>query len=96
MAAKNYIKMGIPVLTVPIDITGLGIVTGVFKYIKPNKDQGYFTGLLDAQNSVMTYQLENVDIDIEGEWSIWAYFTDGSGRTGRGDTTKIYFYNSEE
>lgn len=82
-----------PVLSSPIDVTGLSIASGEFRYIKPDNTEGQFVGTLNAGSSTMTYQLENTDIDMAGVWKFWAVFTDTNSRKSRGDTTEITFEN---
>ncbi len=95
--SKNYIRESKKSLKSLVDITALDIVSAEFKYIDPDGDEGVFTNaLLATTNDYVYYNITDTDVLKEGTWSIWCIYTDSSGDTIRGDTTKIIFQDNSK
>ena len=80
-------------LTSPVKVDDLGIVSATFKFIKPSNATGTFVATVDSENDQVTYDTGAGDINENGEWSIWATYTDSNGRFTRARTTKHIFHN---
>ena len=65
------------------------------KYTKPSGTEGtadgYYTALLDADNTTLYYEFQSGDIDEAGIWTFWPYVVIG-GRVADGDRIKKKFY----
>ena len=66
------------------DLTG---ATCLIKYKKPNGETGSWSATIDTSdddNSIMYYNVEAGDIDVNGIWYFWAYVTWSTGSIGIG------------
>jgi hypothetical protein len=71
------------------DITGAAVV--LIKYVKPNKEVGSFVAEIENEfNGIIKYivQLPS-DIDVAGEWCMWAHVTFADGKTIAGETVSL-------
>lgn len=78
--------------TVGQDVTG---ATCKIKYKKPNGDTGSWDAeIVTAAIGVIKYEIADAsDIDMAGDWTVWAYVTFADGNSAPGETTIITFYN---
>ena len=77
------------------DITGA--ITTDLKYRKPNGIIGVFNcSIKDALVGELTYSVQSNDLDINGNWKLWAYVVFADGRIGIGNSFDIKVYKEGE
>jgi hypothetical protein len=69
----------------------------LIKFRKPDKTTGYFTATIsDEEAGIITYEVEEGDIDLSGWWKFWAYISFLDGKTAPGRSRKIYVWEEGE
>jgi len=56
-------------------------------YKKPNRATGYWTGTVSGTKIV--YDIVDGDLNIDGEWRIWAYVTFADNKIGVGSPVRM-------
>lgn len=76
-----------------VDITGAQ--TAIIKYIKPDGQTGNFNAtIIDASIGLIEYEIQNSnELDIIGQWRLWAYVTFSDGKVAAGETSLLQIYN---
>jgi hypothetical protein len=80
-----------------VDVTGYQ--SAIIKYTKPDgTTSGSWTSFVDnlVIGSVYHDFSSALELDQEGNWTIWAYVTFSDGRTAAGEPVKFFVYNEGE
>ncbi len=61
------------------------------RYIKPDGTEGAFTAsVLDSSAGIISYDVNEGDIDQAGWWRFWAHITFTGGRSAPGDVQRVF------
>ena len=69
----------------------------LIKFRKPDKTTGYFTAAIsDVEDGIITYEVQEGDIDLSGWWKFWAHIRFIDGKTAPGRRRKIFVWEEGE
>lgn len=70
-----------------------GVEKAVIRYRKPNKRTGEFAAVLgDNASGLISYEVNDGDIDMSGWWVFWAFLTFMDGRTAPGEASRVFVW----
>lgn len=64
--------------------------TALIKYEKPDSNVGEFIGT--ANGSLVEYQVQANDFNIEGDWKMWVHITFTNGKVSIGEPSILKIY----
>ena len=78
------------------DAANSGIV--LIKYLKPGTttSESWIASVSDATNGIIYYEVQESDLDTEGEWTVWTHITFSDGTFAVGESATFYVYEEGE